>query len=242
MYDTINMKRCFVCGGLRPLPTCSSGQTGSGHCHHVGDGLGKQGHTGLRPLPNPHPNLSRSLALCRGLACARSFHTHTIHIHTHPCTYTCLCRWRSRCSRPWRVVTWNSPRWRPTAQSHSLSTIRCACITTRPFFSLRKAHVRAVCVCVVCAHEQIIVDGEEHLVPHRGMPVPQDDGRLLYGDMRVRVRLRTLHRYGVVYTTQCRFIPICKRPHAPCAPNPSVRIGHVVDCTSYVCTCTRTEP
>ena len=150
MYDTINMKRCFVCGGPRPLPTCSSGQTGSGHCHHVGDGLGKQGHTGLRPLPTPHPNLSRSLALCRGLACARSFHTHTRHIHTHPCTYTCLCRWRSRCSRPWRVVTWNSPRWRPTAQSHSLSTIRCACITTRPFFSLRKAHVRAVCVCRVC--------------------------------------------------------------------------------------------
>ena len=213
------------------MPTCSSGQTGSGHCHHVGDGLGKQGHTGLRPLPTPHPNLSRSLALFRGLACARSFHTHTRHIHTHPCTYTCLCRWRSRCSRPWRVVTWNSPRWRPTAQSHSLSTIRCACITTRPFFSLRKAHVRAVCVCVVCAHEQIIVDGEEHLVPHRGMPVPQDDGRLLYGDMRVRVRLRTLHRYVVVYTKQCRFIPICKRPHA-----------HVVDCTSYVCTCTRTEP
>ena len=62
------------------------------------------------------------------------------------------------------------------------------------------------CVCVVCAHEQIIVDGEEHLVPHRGMPVPQDDGRLLYGDMRVRVRLRTLHRYVVVYTKQCRFI------------------------------------
>ena len=87
------------------------------------------------------------------------------------------------------------------------------------------------CVCVVCAHEQIIVDGEEHLVPHRGMPVPQDDGRLLYGDMRVRVRLRTLHRYVVVYTQQCRFITTCKRPQA-----------HVVDCTLYVCTCTRTEP
>lgn len=74
------------------------------------------------------------------------------------------------------------------------------------FLLAQSSRACRVCVCVVCAHEQIIVDGEEHLVPHRGMPVPQDDGRLLYGDMRVRVRLRTLHRYVVVYTKQCRFI------------------------------------
>ena len=34
-----------------------------------------------------------------------------------------------------------------------------------------------------------VLDGDVHIVPHRGMPRPQDNGTLHYGDMRVAIRV-----------------------------------------------------
>ena len=164
MYDTINMKRYFILClvGFDPCQPAAADKLAQDIATTLAMVLENKDTPGGDPCQPPTPtSLARSLSFEGSRALALSIHTQDtythIHVHIHACAGGDHAAAGLGGLSPGIPLAGDQPpsHTRSLRFGAHASQRRCAwrcdaCASTRPLFSLRKAHVRAVCVCRVC--------------------------------------------------------------------------------------------
>ena len=162
MYDTINMKRYFILClvGFDPCQPAAADKLAEDIATTLAMVL--ENTPGCDPCQPPTPtSLARSLSFEGSRALALSIHTQDtythIHVHIHACAGGDHAAAGLGGLSPGIPLAGDQPpsHTRSLRFGAHAAQRRCAwrcdaCASTRPLFSLRKAHVRAVCVS--CVH------------------------------------------------------------------------------------------